>query len=135
MKSALGVMAQEISQSLVREMEGSLDIQTPAPVSFSDLLLHRLAVEVAKRLESPGALGELGNGHLQARLDKAESGLARLARSAPDADEDEAQGTASALPNLKHARPKYSNLESVLKYVEQDQDRGGTRLVIMNFND
>jgi hypothetical protein len=41
----------------------------------------------------------------------------------------------TSFPNLKYAKPKYKNVESVLKYIEDSQDTGGFKLVIMNFND
>ena len=40
-----------------------------------------------------------------------------------------------SFPNLKYAKPKYKNVESVLKYIEDSDDTGGIKLVIMNFND
>ena len=52
-----------------------------------------------------------------------------------DEDDDEASGEGSRFPNLKYAKAKYRNVESILKYVERDEDRGGVKLVIMNFND
>ena len=33
------------------------------------------------------------------------------------------------------AEPKYKNVESILKYNETPDDKGGVKLVIMNFND
>ena len=39
-------------------------------------------------------------------------------------------------PNLKYRKPKYENVESILKYVETPEEKGqGVKLVIMNFND
>ena len=59
----------------------------------------------------------------------------RARQGEEDDDEDEVEGSGSSYPNLKYAKPKYKNVESVLKYVESDEDRGGLKLVIMNFND
>lgn len=50
-------------------------------------------------------------------------------------DEDEVKGTQAKYPNLKYMKPKYANVESILKYVESKDDQGGVKLVIMNFND
>lgn len=56
-----------------------------------------------------------------------------------DDDDDEVHGTNSKFPNLKYNKPKYKNLESVLKYVETKkkpgESEGDVRIVIMNFND
>ena len=55
-----------------------------------------------------------------------------------DGDDDdgaEITGTGSSFPNLKYAKPKYKNIESILKYVDQAEELGGVKLVIMNFND
>jgi len=50
-------------------------------------------------------------------------------------DEDEVKGCQAKYPNLKYMKPKYANVESILKYVESKDDQGGVKLVIMNFND
>ena len=48
----------------------------------------------------------------------------------------EEKGVRVVFPNLKYRKPKYKNVESVLKYVESEKDdTGGVKLVIMNFND
>ena len=44
-------------------------------------------------------------------------------------------GLSYTLPSLNYARPRYQNVESILKYIEQDNDKGGVKLVIMNFID
>ena len=50
-------------------------------------------------------------------------------------DEDEADAAGPSLPNLKYAKPKYKDVESILRYVESDDGPSGVKLVIMNFND
>ena len=52
-----------------------------------------------------------------------------------DEDEDEEDGAGSSFPNLKYAKPKYKDVQSVLRYIESDAQNGGLKLVIMNFND
>lgn len=47
----------------------------------------------------------------------------------------EARGVRVIFPNLKYRKPKYKNVESVLKYVEGEEGANGIKLVIMNFND
>ena len=71
------------------------------------------------------------------RVDKVERKLEKvlslLAEAGQD-DDDEDYGR-SRFPNLKYAQPKYQNLESVIKHVEDDNNSGGFKLVLMNFND
>lgn len=48
----------------------------------------------------------------------------------------ESKGVRVIFPNLKYRQPKYQKMDSVLKYVEtEDDDKYGVKLVIMNFND
>lgn len=59
----------------------------------------------------------------------------KINKKCDDNDEDEIKDTDSNLPNLKYAKSKYKNVESVLKYVESEEEGKGVKLVIMNFND
>ena len=135
MNKALQDMAQEISQSLVLEMVRQQDVKRSASAGTIDLLLQYLAEEVVKRLKQEDTSNGPFDEDLEARLQKAESKLEKLVIGEQDSDEGEAAGTESSFPNLKYAKPKYKNIESILKYVESDQDKGGVKLVIMNFND
>lgn len=48
----------------------------------------------------------------------------------------EKRGYKVIYPNLKYRKPKYQNVNEMLKYVESDTGKGdGVKLVIMNFND
>lgn len=48
----------------------------------------------------------------------------------------ESKGVRVIFPNLKYRQPKYQKMDSVLKYVEtEEDDKYGVKLVIMNFND
>ena len=48
----------------------------------------------------------------------------------------EEKGVRVVFPNLKYRKPKYKNVESILNYVESNEDdKAGVKLVIMNFND
>ncbi len=48
----------------------------------------------------------------------------------------EKRGYKVIYPNLKYRKPKYQNVNEMLKYVESDSGKGdGVKLVIMNFND
>lgn len=48
----------------------------------------------------------------------------------------ESKGVRVIYPNLKYRKPKYNNVNEILKYVESEGGSGdGIKLVIMNFND
>ena len=94
-----------------------------------------MAEEVVKQLDA-SRQGDLTVAELGSRLQALEAKVGALAPTEDtDDDEDEADGNGSALPNLKYAKPKYKGVDSVLKYIEGDDDKGGVKLVIMNFND
>ena len=135
MKKALQEMAQEISQSLMREIETYRTIEGPTSGSFGDLLCQQLAEVVVNQLGDAGLGAGPSYKRLEERLLRAEEKLEKLVTSANHDDEDEKAGTRSRFPNLKYAKPKYQNVESLLNYVEKDGDKGGLKLVIMNFND
>ena len=132
MSKALRGVAQEIGHSLVREMGGHRTAERSTARGIVDLLLDQLAEEVVRELTAD--LKEATSTHdLEARLGTLETRLHQL--DATDSDDDEADGHGSRLSNLKYAKPKYKDVQSILKYIERDQDNGGVKLVIMNFND
>ena len=131
MNKALQTIAQEISYRLVLEMEGE---KVPGPVSILDPLLRHLATEVTKQLREGVSSEALLDGDLEARLQMVERKLANLAPVHEGSNDDTAE-TGGSFTNLKYAKSKYRNVESVLKYVEGEEDKGGVKLVIMNFND
>lgn len=135
MKKALQGMVQEITHSLVLEIESHQCVERSASVSIIDLLLQQLVKDVVRQLKEANWGKGLSDEDVEAKLQKAERKLAKLGISGRDDDEDEVAGTGSSFPNLKYAKPKYKNIESILKYVERDEDKGGVKLVIMNFND
>ncbi len=128
-------MAEEISQSLLLEMEQDQSVERSPSVNILDHLVKRLADEVVSQLGKAGSGNGLSDEHLEARLQKMERRLEKMAVSAGDGDEAKTAETGNRLPNLKYAKPKYKNVESMLKYIESDDDKGGVKLVIMNFND
>lgn len=145
MKKALEGVAQEISHSLLVEMRGHQGLEGSTSASIVDLLLQQLAREIVQQLEKADVSKGSSNHDLEARLQKVENGLEKLVVGVAgevekedgdeDEDEDEVAGAGSSFPNLKYAKPKYKNVESILKYMESDEDKGGVKLVIMNFND
>ena len=139
MKRALEVMAEEISQSLFRQFQSPVRSESLG-LSVADLVARRLAEEVVTKLRGDAsAEGDNLYQELDARLRSLEARMELLPQlnappvNAPPAEQE--AGAATSFPNLKYAKPKYKDMESVLKYVEQDQEKGGVKLVIMNFND
>ena len=134
MNKAVQTIAEEISHRLTLEMNGGLVEDGPTPTTLLDLLLQRLATKVARQLTTMNSSVDSFDDDLEVRLAKVEKKLARQLQGQADNDSDMAK-PASDFPNLKYAKPKYKNVESILKYVERDEDKGGVKLVIMNFND
>ena len=135
MRKALQSVAQEISASLVREIQDPPVTTRGTEVSIVDLLLQQLASALVSQLAEGSSSGGSSSEDLEARLQKLERKLGIMAGDDEDGDEDEIHGTASDFPNLKYAGSKYRNVESMLKYVEKADDKGGVKLMIMNFND
>lgn len=116
--------------------------------SVWQMLIEELAPQVAKEIKKELREEDLlkdkkiviNNKNTEKGLIKAEEKLEKVMRKlggeqAEDEDEDEIKDTGSNYPNLKYAKPKYKNMESVLKYIESKDDNGGVKLIIMNFND
>ncbi len=122
------------------------------PGSFRDeltkaILAKTMVVNLAQDGEErTGLAGKViiqsNNKDVKAALDKAEDKIGRALNASVDSDgddDDDEMGSKSMFPNLKYRKPKYQNVESVLKYVES-KEKGGegvgdVRIVIMNFND
>ena len=137
-KQALQVVAQEISHRLKLEMVAGPTEEHVPPATVVDLLLQHLTEAVAEHLTKPSADHHLTEENglaapLEARLEKVEQKLQKLALRRPH--DGEPTTASSTFPNLKYAKPKYEGVESILKYVDEGDDRGALKLVIMNFND
>ncbi len=135
MNKALQGVVQEITHRLVLEMESHQSVERSTSVSIIDLLLQQLVKEVVRQLKEANVSQGLSDEDVEAKLQKVERKLEKRGITGQDDDEDEVSATGSSFPNLKYAKPKYKNIESILKYVEGDEDKGGVKLVIMNFND
>lgn len=107
-------------------------------------LLQRLVVRgiTQSLVQAPSPLNHpilhSQNRDIQSALAKVEEKLNRALNLSVDNDDDDDDLSDPRVnfPNLKYAKPKYKNMESVLKYIESDDGRsGGVKLVIMNFND
>ena len=121
MNRALEGAAREISRSLAREL-GTRHVSELSEAPTLDVFVRRIVEEVVAR-DGNASRAEIARG------------AAGLNVHSPDDDDDDDRHARSRLPNLKYAKPKYKDVESVLKYIEADQDSGGVKLVIMNFND
>lgn len=125
-----------------------------APGSFRDeltkaILAKTMIVNLAQNgEEQTGLAGKViiqsNNKDVQAALNKAEDKIGRALNASVDSDGDDDDdndevNSKSMFPNLKYRKPKYQNVESVLKYVESKKEKGESggdvRIVIMNFND
>jgi len=148
LKKALQGVAQEISQALLLEMGQRQGGEKSSRIGLLDLLLEKLVKEVAGQMRNGSQGHGLSDEDLEARSQKVEKKLEKVEKKLKkkleklsngavddDDDDDEAKIAGSSFPNLKYAKPKYKNVESILKYIETDEDKGGVKLVIMNFND
>ena len=143
-KNLLPVLAQEIAEALSMELRG---VQRDQPAGYDtivDLLLNHLAAKVVALMKEEQVERDPGEPSTdtatETRLARAERSVEPLRIDDSDNGKDEQDAEDDdpptiRLPNLKYAKPKYKNVESVLKYIEGDEDRGGLKLVIMNFND
>ncbi len=131
MRRMLRSTAKEISRSLSHEVHG---YEIPERTGSGDLLDDlggHLGDKIASQIGA-GRSAPASERSIDRRLRRLETALGLLAGSS-DADVNDSDD--SALPNLKYAKPKYKDVESVLRYVESDDQKGGLKLVIMNFND
>lgn len=130
-------MKEGVVEDLVRLIESSDARVEP--------LLEALTRRVVRYLSSPEQDHGLGEnvrvvgepGKIPAALAKADAKIGQsLVSKTEDDDDGQPSDPAVQYPNLKYAQPKYSNVESVLKYVEDPAETApGVKLVIMNFND
>ena len=147
MNSGIRSLAKELTEALEHELSkhevAPAVEQAPAPASgpseLFDLLVTVLADRVALELQSRQ------NGHEPAGPDTLLNLARRMrdqAQSSRAGDTDEqaegsAEGSAAAdgRIDIKDQSPKYTNIESLLRYDETREIGPGVKLVIMNFND
>ena len=146
MKKALKGLAQDVSQGLVGDLANHRLVNRTSTRGVIEVLFQQLADEVVRQVEATKVASVED---LETRLQAVESELERLGAAGDGLeeeeendvedgdqdDEDEVDGTGSSLPNLKYAKPKYKDVESILRYVESEDGPSGVKLVIMNFND
>ena len=146
-------MAQEISHSMVREMRTEPAPHNPATAPIFDLLLHYLTCDVARQLVETNSSSSPFDDSLYARLQRIETKLEQLSLDSNagakeeqeeereereqqiEEDENEDAETGTSTGDLPNQQSKYAKIDSMLKYIENDEDAKGIKLVIMNFND
>ena len=138
-KSRPTTLGEEIATGLVLAIERDPTAIERTTAGVVDHLIDQLGKSAVQLLHDARSAQSRSDEELEARLQTVDAKLAKLVIESTDTDEDddedEVDGARSQYPNLKYARPKYKNVESILKYIEGKDDKGGVKLVIMNFND
>ena len=133
-KTIMQSLASDIADSLAADLRRLSNREAPGPAGIADQLLDALVNHVVEAMYVHGGPGREIAGPVDPGNQNLERGGVDLDSVNSDGD-DEVHGSRSSFPNLKYAKPKYKNVESILKYIEESQDTGGLKLVIMNFND
>ena len=129
-------MAEDIARSLLQELKILASEENAGPIRAAEELAEDVGKEVAEDMvehllsvseKSSNSGGEV-LGRMAALESKLEDIVQRLGGLSPGKEE-------TNLPNLKYAKSKYKNVESLLNYIETKEADGGIKLVIMNFND
>ena len=131
MSKTLQVVADNIAGTLIKEILGDGQVARPPYQDMVDRLARMMGEEVASWMEKVNA--DAGS-EARAVLDRLVEVEKKLEKLSSELDTVSAK-EGSSLPNLKYAKSKYHNVESLLNYVEKGDDQGGLKLVIMNFND
>ena len=132
MKKALKGVADDIAGTLITETIGEQQVARPPYQDMVDHLARVMGEEVAAWIEKVNADTGSEVRAVLGRLLEVERKLEKLSSELDSVPEKEGS---PSLPNLKYAKSKYQNVESLLNYVEKGEDQGGLKLVIMNFND
>ena len=132
MNKALQGVADQIAGTLVYEIVGDRQVARPPYQDMVDRLARMMGEEVASWME--GINAHTGT-EVKVVLDRLQEVEKKLEKLSSELDSVPAKEVSSSLPNLKYAKSKYHNVESLLNYVERGEDQGGLKLVIMNFND
>ena len=132
MSKALQGVADQIAGTLIKEIVGDREVARPPYQDMVDRLSRMVGEEVAAWIEKINA--DTGS-EVRAVLDRLLKVEEKLEKLSSELDSVSTKEGSSSFPNLKYAKPKYHNVESLLNYVEKGEDQGGLKLVIMNFND
>lgn len=132
MNKTLQGIADNIAGTLIKEIVGDQQVARPPYQDMVDRLARMMGEEVAAWIEKVNA--DTGS-EVRAVLDRLLEVEKKLEKLSSELDRVSSKEGSSSLPNLKYARSKYQNVESLLSYVDKGEDQGGLKLVIMNFND
>ncbi len=134
MNSAFQSLAKELTDGLERQLSREDPALTPGSAELFDLLVSVLADRVALMLQSRQNGNEPTSP--EALLDLAKR-IRNEARPSQGRDiNDQAEGSAAAdSDSNSRDKPKYANIESLLRYDDTPGPVPGVKLVIMNFND
>ena len=135
-RNALHSLVEEIAEGLFQEIKNSSSEDVPGVAKLSDELASTVAEEVAmavtQRLPMPISGSAADGTGFRARFAVVESRLDKLIKGSRESSKGDSP---ASQPNLKYAKSKYQNVESLLNYIETKEAEGGIKLVIMNFND
>ena len=134
MRQPLEEIAREIGHGLALDLTRQAPAKEASQANLLDLLLPYLAAEVIRQLVAGTERGSSADQCSPEASQEAEE-VEEAESAAVGATEDDDEASGSSFPNLKYAKPKYKDVQSVLKYMEGDSDGRGIKLVIMNFND
>ncbi len=132
MNKALQGVADNIAGTLIKELVGDQQVARPPYQDMVDRLAKMVGEEVAAWIERVNA--DTGT-EVRVVLDRLLKVEKKLEKLSSELDSVSAKEGSSSLPNLKYAKSKYHNVESLLNYVENGEGQGGLKLVSMNFND
>ncbi len=129
-------LAEDIAGSMLQELR--VISSEPAPGStgavekLADQVAKEVAEEMAEHLLAKSAVTPTVDQDDRDKLTALEQQVEELAQKLRGPSPEE--GTTN-YPNLKYAKSKYRNVESLLNYIENKDTESGIKLVIMNFND
>jgi len=144
----MGRLKNAVATNIASDLASRLKLEKDNDSTFLKLFSKLIAKEMVKQLlkeadKNPEGVKAIFTNspdsvNTEKGLVKAEGKLTKIMEKGLTnslSDEDEVKGAGAKYPNLKYMKPKYANVESILKYVESKDDQGGVKLVIMNFND
>ena len=135
MNKAFQGVADNIANTLIKEIVGDGQAASPlrkeivdseelvrAPYQdMVDRLGRMVGAEMTAWIEK---INEDTGTEVRAVLDRLLEVEKRLEKLSSELDSGSEKAGGASLPNLKYAKSKYQNVESLLNYVEQGEDRG-----------
>ena len=136
LKDMIQDLAEDIASSLLQELKNLASEENAGSVGAAEELAKDVGKEVAEdmveHLLSVSETSSNSGDEVLRRMAALESKLEAIAERFGGLSQGEG---VTNLPNLKYAKSKYKDVESLLNYIENKEADGGIKLVIMNFND